>query len=50
VYEKEFTKKLVKYFLTDLKDSREINLKEWGKRPWHFKVREALAHVFAPML
>ena len=50
VYEKEFTQKLTKHFLDDLENSREINLKEWKKRPWHFKVRESLAHVFAPML
>ena len=50
VYEKEFTQKLTNYFLADLKDSREINLEEWGRRPWHFKVRESLAHIFAPML
>ncbi len=50
VYEKEFTQTLTTHFITDLKNSREIKLKEWQQRPWHFKVRESLAHVFAPML
>ncbi|MCF6358812.1 MAG: cardiolipin synthase [Draconibacterium sp.] len=50
VYEKEFTQTLTNYFVADLKNSRKINLKDWEKRPWHFKVRESLAHIFAPML
>lgn len=50
VYEKEFTQKLTEYFIADLKNSREIILTGWKQRPWHFKIREALAHVFAPML
>jgi len=50
IYEKEFTQKLEKHFMFDLKNSREIKLNEWKQRPWHFKVRESLAHIVSPML
>lgn len=50
IYEKEFTRKLEEYFLFDLKNSRQINPEEWQMRPWHFKVRESLAHIVAPMM
>ena len=50
IYDEKFTKKLEKHFLFDLKNSREIKLNEWKKRPWHFKVRESLAHIVSPML
>lgn len=50
IYEKEFTQKLEKHFMFDLKNSREIKLNEWKQRPWHFKVRESLAHIISPML
>ncbi len=50
VYEKEFTLKLTDRFKADLKNCREIKLAEWSVRPWHFKVRESLAHLVAPMM
>ncbi len=50
IYEKEFTQLLTEQFLADLKNSREINLRVWRLRPWHFKLREALAHIVAPMM
>lgn len=50
IYDEKFTQKLEKHFLFDLKNSREIKLNEWKKRPWHFKVRESLAHIVSPML
>jgi cardiolipin synthase len=50
IYEMEFTKNLEKLFITDLKNSRQIKLAEWKKRPWHFKVRESMAHIISPML
>ena len=49
IYDEKFTQKLEKHFLFDLKNSREIKLNEWKKRPWHFKVRESLAHIVSPM-
>jgi cardiolipin synthase len=50
IYNKEFTNKLEGYFIEDLSKSREIKLKEWMQRPWHFKFRESLAHIIAPMM
>ena len=50
IYDEEFTTKLEKHFKNDLRNSREIKLKEWKQRPWHFKVRESLAHIVAPMM
>jgi cardiolipin synthase len=50
VYNKEFTYELAGYFREDLRNSREIKLKQWIQRPWHFKLRESLAHVIAPMM
>ena len=50
IYEKEFTKRLTKYFMSDLKNSRQIKLYKWKQRAWHFKVRESLAHIVAPLM
>ena len=50
IYEEKFTRLLQKHFLNDLKNSREIKLNEWKKRPWHIKLRESLAHIVSPML
>lgn len=50
IYEAEFAKKLGKLFIADLKSSRQIKLAEWKLRPWHFKVRESMAHIISPML
>lgn len=49
VYEKKFTRLLVKYFTNDMRNSREIKLSEWSKRKWHFKLRESMAHIVSPM-
>ena len=50
IYNKEFTTELEKHFWEDLANSREIKLEEWRHRPWHFKIRESLAHIIAPMM
>ena len=50
IYEQKFTRSLLKHFLNDLKNSREIKLNEWKKRSWRFKLRESLAHIVSPML
>lgn len=50
IYEKKFTQTLKKHFVNDLKKSNQIKLQEWQLRPWHFKLRESLAHIVAPML
>jgi cardiolipin synthase A/B len=50
IYEQKFTRLMLKHFMNDLKNSREIKLNEWKKRSWHFKLRESLAHIVSPML
>uniref|UniRef100_UPI003217DA7B cardiolipin synthase n=1 Tax=uncultured Draconibacterium sp. TaxID=1573823 RepID=UPI003217DA7B len=49
IYNVDFSKQLEAHFLDDLKNSREIKLKEWQKRSSLFKVRESLAHIVSPM-
>jgi cardiolipin synthase len=49
IYERKFTRLMLKHFIHDLRNSREIKLIEWEKRPWHFKLRESLAHIVSPM-
>ena len=49
IYERKFTRLMLKYFINDLRNSREIKLNEWAKRPWYFKLRESLAHIVSPM-
>jgi len=50
IYDEEFTNKMDNIFCEDIKNSREIKLNRWTKRPWHFKLRESLAHIVSPML
>jgi len=50
IYNKEFTTELANHFNQDLTHSREIKLAEWKLRPWHYKFRESLAHIIAPMM
>ena len=50
IYDQAFTANLRKFFRADLRNSRELKLAEWKKRPWHFKLRESLAHIISPML
>lgn len=50
IYNKEFTTELVNHFNNDLTNSRQIKLTEWKLRPWHYKFRESLAHIIAPLM
>ncbi|HKI87978.1 MAG TPA: cardiolipin synthase [Draconibacterium sp.] len=50
IYDENFTRELMKTFNVDLENSREIKLREWRHRPWHWKFRESLAHIASPML
>lgn len=50
IYDENFTGELMQTFTTDLENSREIELREWRLRPWHYKFRESLAHIASPML
>ncbi len=49
IYQREFSQKLEEHFLDDLKNCREITLKEWHQRSLFFKVREGLAHIVSPI-
>ena len=50
IYERKFTRSLLRHFIADLRNSREIKLHEWEQRRWSFKLRESLAHIVSPML
>lgn len=50
IYDEEFTGRLEKIFMEDLKNSRQVLLNSWKNRPWHHKLRESLAHIISPML
>ncbi len=50
IYDEKFTHELMKTFTKDLSNSKEIKLREWRRRPWHYKFRESLAHIASPML
>jgi len=50
IYDDQIVGELTMYFIKDLQSSREIKLEEWKKRPWHYKLRESLAHIVSPML
>lgn len=50
VYERKFARAMLRNFIADLRNSREIKLHEWEKRSWFFKLRESLAHIVSPML
>jgi cardiolipin synthase A/B len=50
IYDHAFTATLRKHFRADLRNSREIKLADWTERPWHFKLRESLAHIISPLL
>ena len=49
IYERKFTRSLLRHFINDVRNSREIKLAEWTKRPWYDKLRESLAHIVSPM-
>ena len=50
IYDEQVVNEFTTYFNDDLKKSREITLEEWRCRPWHYKLRESLAHIVSPML
>ena len=50
IYNEGFTNRLVQIFRKDMQNSREVKLKNWKQRPWHFKLCESLAHTVSPML
>ena len=50
IYNKKFSAELTSHFYHDLANCEEIKYSKWKKRPWHFKLREALAHIISPLL
>ncbi len=50
IYERKFARAMLRNYIADLRNSREIKLLEWEKRSWYFKLRESLAHIVSPML
>lgn len=50
IYDKEVTKELESYFIADLADSKELNIKQWSKRSRKEYLLEALARLFSPFL
>jgi cardiolipin synthase len=41
---------LKEIFLSDQKDARQLQLKQWRMRPWSQKVKESVIRLFAPLL
>lgn len=50
IYDEGFTSRMIQIFRKDMRNSREIKLREWQQRPWYFKLRESFAHTVSPML
>lgn len=49
IYSKQFARQLGAYVKVDMRNSREILLSEWRKRPWYDKSRESLAYLISPL-
>jgi cardiolipin synthase len=50
IYDEEITKKLERQFHADIRNSIQINLKEWNKRPFYTTFKEGFARLFTPLL
>jgi cardiolipin synthase len=50
IYNEEIAKENYRIFMSDLKECREVTLKEWGKRPWYHKITQSIMRLFAPLL
>ena len=49
IYDEPFNRQLMAYFRLDLRNSREIMLSEWKRRPRISRLKESLAHLVSPM-
>ena len=49
IYDERFTRQLISFFKVDLRNSREIFLNDWRKRPWYHKTQESLAYFISPL-
>lgn len=50
LYDKELTKKLMKYFLMDCDRSNQLTFERHMKRPWLDRLKEGFAKIFSPVL
>jgi cardiolipin synthase len=50
MYDKASALMLKEIFLSDQKDAKQLQLKQWRMRPWSQKVKESVIRLFAPLL
>ncbi|MCG8687744.1 MAG: phospholipase D-like domain-containing protein, partial [Desulfobacterales bacterium] len=50
IYDDKTALELEQQFMQDLKQSQEVNLKDWRKRHWLRKTKESFARLLSPML
>ncbi len=50
IYDDKTALELEQQFMQDLKQSQEVNLKDWQKRHWLRKTKESFARLLSPML
>jgi cardiolipin synthase len=50
IYDENITSELLERYLNDLKNSVEITLDEWDKRPHREQIAESVARIFSPLL
>lgn len=49
VYDEQFTRHMSAFFKLDIRNSREILLTDWKKRPWYKKSMESFAYLISPL-
>ena len=50
MYDQASALELKRIFLSDQKDAKQLQLKQWRMRPWSQKVKESVIRLFAPLL
>jgi cardiolipin synthase len=50
IYDEDITRELMDSYIADLKNSTEIILSDWEKRPKKDSIRESIARIFSPLL
>jgi cardiolipin synthase A/B len=50
IYDEDITKELLESYIVDLKNSTEILLSDWEKRPRFDSIKESIARIFSPLL
>lgn len=50
IYDIETASQMREVFLQDQRDSMQLFLKNWTKRPWYRKATESIVHLMAPLL